>query len=216
MNSLGLGGLIHLWGTAGSGKTLLAVALASDVSRYARVEWINTDGKRSFVKHLKTNVNAFGGNPDNVSITMTDTQKELLTVIDTLPSLELPGLIVIDPLTRVLDLARNDPTLWGREIVEDVLPTLAGLIHEQDLAIIITSESRMLQDSETSPVHYKTISKWIDHDLCLNRDLSDSLTHVIQRTDDVEKETARLKLDKTGVLAIIPTLAHPRISEEVG
>jgi hypothetical protein len=213
---LGLRGLIHLCGTAGSGKTLLAVAIASDVSRYARVEWINTDGKRSFVNHLKTNVRAIGGNPDNVTITMTDNQKELLTVIETLPALELPGLIVIDPLTRVLDLARKDPTLWGREIVEDVLPTLAGLLHENDLAIIITSESRMMKDSETSPVHYNTISKWIDCDLCLNRDLSDSLTHIIKRTGDIENETARLRLDTTGVLEIIPTLIHQRISEGVG
>ena len=38
MTSLDLGGLIHLWGAAGSGKTLLAVALASDVSKTARVE----------------------------------------------------------------------------------------------------------------------------------------------------------------------------------
>ena len=215
MTSLGLGGLIHLWGTAGSGKTLLAVALASDVSKHARVEWINTDGKKSFVSYLKRNIAACGGQADNVAITMTDDQSELLELIRTLPYSSLPSLIVIDPITRVLDLARDDPTLWGREIVEDVLPTLAGIATTNDLAIVITSESRMLDDSENHAVHHNTIAKWIDHDLCLNRDMSGSLTHIVRKLEDTEQETAQLRVDQTGVLEIIPKIFHPRVSEGV-
>ncbi|MGY5879081.1 MAG: AAA family ATPase [Candidatus Thorarchaeota archaeon] len=215
MTSLGLGGFIHLWGTAGSGKTLLAVALAADISKYAKVEWINTDGKKSFVRYLKRNIEASGGRSDNVTITMTDDQPELLELIQTLPGSDLPSLIVIDPITRVLDLARDDPTLWGREIVEDVLPTLAGMVTANDLAIVITSESRMLEDFETRAVHHSTITKWIDHDLCLNRDMSGSLTHIVRKIEDVEQETAQLRVDQTGVLEIIPSIYPPRVSEGV-
>jgi hypothetical protein len=213
MTTLGLGGLIHLWGTAGSGKTLLAVALASDVSRHARVEWINTDGKKSFVSHLKKNIAASGGKAENVTITMTDDQSEILEVIHTLPQSKLPALIVIDPITRVLDLARGDPTLWGREIVEDVLPTLAGISCTADLAIVITSESRALKDSGTRAVHHTTIAKWIDHDLCLNRDSSGSLSHIVRKVEDSEQETAQLRLAQTGVLEVIPTVFQARVTE---
>ena len=146
---------------------------------------------------------------------MTDGQSELLELIQSLPDTKLPSLIVIDPITRVLDLARDDPTLWGREIVEDVLPTLAGMVTANDLTIIITSESRMLEDSGNHPVHHSTIAKWIDHDLCLNRSLSGSVTHIMRKNEDVDQETAQLKVDQTGVLEIIPGIRSPRITEGV-
>ena len=213
--SLGLRGLVHLWGSAGSGKTLLACALAGVASKHGRVEWINTDGKKSFVSYLKRNIEASGGKVENVTITMTDDQSELLELIRTLPDSKLPSLIVIDPITRVLDMAREDPTLWGQEIVEDVLPTLAGIVSSNDLDIVITSESRMLEDSGNRAVHHNTITKWIDHDLCLNRDMSGSLTHIIRKNEDTELETAQLSVDDTGVLTIIPSVFHSRVSEGV-
>ena len=215
MTSLGVGGLIHLWGTAGSGKTLLAVALATDVSKHARVEWINTDGKRSFVSYLKKNIAISGGQADNVSITMTSNQSELLELIRMFPHSTLPSMIVIDPITRVLDLARDDPTLWGREIVEEVLPTLAGIVATNDIAVVITSESRMLENSGNRAVHHNTIAKWIDHDLCLNRGVSGSLTHIVRKEEDTEQETAQLRVDQTGALEIIPSIFQPRLSEGV-
>lgn len=215
MTSLELGGLIHFWGPAGCGKTLLAVALASDVSRYARVEWINTDRKKSFVSYLKNNIAASGGSPQNVSITMIDSQTELLELIRKLPESDLPSLLVIDPITRALDLGRENPTLWGRELVEDVLPTLAGLTTTNDLAVIITSESRMLDDSNNHAVYHSTIAKWIDHDLCLNRELSGSRTHIVRKIEDSEQETAQLRVDHLGILEIIPRIYRTQVSEEV-
>ncbi|MGY5859241.1 MAG: AAA family ATPase [Candidatus Thorarchaeota archaeon] len=215
MTSLELGGLIHLWGAAGSGKTLLAVALASDVSKYAKVDWYNTDGKKSFVSYLKNNIASSGGCPDNVTITMVDDQTELLDLVQQLPNSELPSLIVIDPITRVLDLGRENPTLWGRELVEDVLPTLAGIVAANDVSIIITSESRMLDDFNNHAVHHSTIGKWIDHDLCLNRDMSGSETHIVQKIEDADQETAQLRVDQSGILEIIPKLYRTRVSEEV-
>ena len=213
MTSLGIRGLIHFWGSAGSGKTLLACALAGDASKHGRVEWINTDGKKSFVSYLKRNIDTSGGKVENVTITMTDDQSELLELIRTLPDSDLPSLIVIDPITRVLDLARDDPTLWGQELVEDVLPTLAGIVSSNDLDIVITSESRMLGDSGNRAVHHNTITKWIDHDLCLNRNLSGSLTRIVRKNEETEQETAQLRVDDTGVLTIIPRIFHSRVSE---
>ena len=213
MTSLGLRGFIHLWGSAGSGKTLLACALAGDASKYGRVEWINTDGKKSFVSYLKRNIDASGGEVENVTITMTDDQSEIIELIRTLPDSDLPSLIVIDPITRVLDLARDDPTLWGRDIVEDVLPTLASIVSTNDLSIVITSECRMLEDSGNHAVLHNTITKWIDHDLWLNRDASGSLTHIVRKTEDTEQETAQLRVDPTGFLEIIPRFSPSRVSE---
>ncbi|MHA1135879.1 MAG: AAA family ATPase [Candidatus Thorarchaeota archaeon] len=215
MTSLALGGLIHIWGPAGSGKTLLAVALASDVSKNARVEWVCTDGKKSFVSYLKNNVDASGGSPENVSITMINNQSELVKLIRNLPESDLPSLLVIDPITRVLDLGRKNPTMWGRELVEDVLPTLAGLATANDIAVIITSESRMLEDSDNHAVHHSTIAKWIDHDLCLNRELSGSRTHIVRKIEDSDQETAQLIVDQSGILEIIPRIYHTQVSEEV-
>ena len=215
MASLGLRGFVHLWGRAGCGKTLFACALAGDASKHGRVEWINTDGKKSFVSYLKRNIDASGGKVENVTITMTDDQTELLELIRALPDSNLPSLIVIDPITRVLDLARDDPTFWGQEIVEDVLPTLAGIVSSNDLDIVITSEIRMLGDSGNRAVHHNTITKWIDHDLCLNRDMSGSLTHIIRKNEDTEQETAQLRVDDTGVLTIIPSVFQSRVSEGV-
>ena len=214
MASLNLGGLIHFWGPAGCGKTLLAVALASDVSKLERVDWINTDGKKSFVSYLKANIASAGGRPENVTISMIDTQSELLEVIENLPKSELPALLVIDPITRVLDLGRENPTLWGRELVEDVLPTLAGLVAANDIAIIITSESRMVEESKTQPIHHQTIAKWIDHDLCLSRELSSSKTRITRKLEDSEQETAQLRVDSSGLLQIIPRIYHNPVMEE--
>jgi DNA replication protein DnaC len=215
MASLGLGGLIHLYGPAGSGKTLLAVALASDVSKHSRVEWICTDGKKSFVSYLKNNITASDGSPEKVSITIVEGQTELLELIRKLPESDLPSLLVIDPITRVLDLGRENPTMWGRELVEDVLPTLAGLSTANDLAVVITSESRMLDDSNNHAIHHSAISKWIDHDLCLNRDMSGSRTRIVRRSEDIDQETALLKVDQSGILEIIPRFFRTKVSEEV-
>lgn len=216
LNRLGLRGLIHLRGNAGSGKTLFAVALASDISKYSRVEWINADGKKSFLNQLKKNVLAHNGHPENVIVTLTKGYKELVDEIHSLVDrISGTNLIVIDPITRVLDMARNNPTLWGREIVEDILPTLVGIIEQFNVHIVISSECRLMDDSVNQAVHYSTITKWVDHDLHITRDPTGAFSHVLTTINDHEKETALLRLNDEGILDVIPKLLSSELSEGV-
>lgn len=207
LNILGLDGLIHLWGNAGSGKTMFAVSLASEVSKYSRVEWINADGKKSFVNQLKKNVLAQSGHLENIIVTFTKGHHELIHEIHSLAErLDDIALVVIDPITRVLDMARNDPILWGREIVEDVLPTLVGIIEKYNVDIVITSECRLLEESMNQAVHYNTIAKWVNHDLHITRDPTGLFSHVLSSKGDSEQETAILRMNDTGILNVLPTI----------
>ncbi len=205
LTPLGLNGLIHFWGAAGSGKTLFAVAIASEISKYSKVEWINADGKKSFVTQLKKNVIAHCGHPENIVVTLTQDSKALVDEIHSLPQrLTDTGLIVIDPITRVLDMAHKDPILWGREIVEDILPTLAGIVEKFDIDIIITSECRSMDDYAIDAVHHDTIIKWANHDLHIERDQTGVFSHVLISIQSKEQETAILQISEDGILKVIP------------
>ena len=213
MEALGLRGLIHLWGDAGSGKTLFAVALACDVSRNRRVEWINTDAKKSFVSHLKRNASASGGRMENITVTFTEDQAELCKLIEELPgAIADVSLVVIDPITRVLDLARDNPILWGREIIEDVLPTLTGIVNQHSIDIIITSESRMMRDSTNHAVHHGSISRWADFDLCTSRSMGRPHSQISKFSEDGLKELASMRIDGRGVIEVVPQIALPTAS----
>jgi hypothetical protein len=208
LTALGLGGLIHLWGDAGSGKSLLAVALASDVSKNSNVEWINTDAKKSFVTHLKKNILGIGGKIENITVTFSENRSELRALIDSLPrTLKDTSLVVIDPITRVLDMAREDPILWGREIIEEVLPTLTGIVSQKHVNIIIISESRMMDDSSNQAVHHNSISRWVDHDLWLTRSMNATQSQVLKMSDDGFQELAIMKLNSNGAIEVIPQIS---------
>jgi predicted ATP-dependent serine protease len=207
LEALELRGLIHIWGDAGSGKTLLAVAIACDASKHSRVEWINSDAKKSFVTHLKKNISASGGRIENITINLTESRSELNALIDDLPRiLNEPSVVIIDPITRVLDMAREDPVLWGREIIEEVLPTLSGIVAHKNVDIIIISESRMMEDSTNQAVHHRTISRWVDRDICLERNMHGSQTKISRLTDDGSQELAVMKVDSNGIIEIAPQL----------
>jgi hypothetical protein len=207
LEALGLRGLIHFWGDAGSGKTLFAVAIACDASRYSHVEWINSDAKKSFVTHLKKNLGVSNGRIENITINLTESRSELNALIDDMPrTVSEASLVVIDPITRVLDMTREDPILWGREIIEEVLPTLSGIVSQNNVDVIIISESRMMEDSSNQAVHHKSISRWVDHDICLQRSLHGSHTQISRMTDDGLQELATMKLDSNGFIEIIPRM----------
>lgn len=216
MNALGLEGLIHIWGDAGSGKTLFAVSLACDVSKYSHVEWINTDAKKSFVTHLKKNVVESGGKIENITVTLTESRSELRALIDNLfGTLHSASLVVIDPITRVLDMAREDPILWGREMFEDVLPTLTGIVSKTNANIVIISESRMMEDSRNRAVHHDSIARWIDCDLFIARNMNGTQSQIFRMSDDGLQEIAVMNLVSKGILEIIPRLSFSeRLREE--
>lgn len=216
--SLALDGLIHLWGDAGSGKTLLACSIASEVSRYSKVEWINTDSKQSFIPYLKRSIESAGGSIQNVSVTMANDRTEVRDLILGL-SRSLPAgvsLIVIDSITRLLDMAREDPILWGRELFEEALPTLAGIVDEKGVKVIITSESRAMSESGNLAVHHRTIKKWADHDILLVRNALEESTRILRVVDTPEDQEliGILRLMENGI-PIVQAQAS-RKSEHVG
>ena len=207
-DTLALDGLIHLWGDAGSGKTLLACSIASEVSRYSKVEWINTDAKQSFIPFLKRSIDSVGGSIQNVSVTMADERNEVRDLILGLPQ-SLPdgvSLVVIDSITRLLDMAREDPILWGRELFEEALPTLAGLVDERGVNVILTSESRAMTDLGNLAVHHRTIKKWVDHDIMLARNTLEDSSRIMRVIDepDNKEQIGVLHLMENGIPMVVP------------
>ncbi|MFX1578900.1 MAG: hypothetical protein ACFFBJ_04580 [Promethearchaeota archaeon] len=215
---LSLDGLIHLWGDAGSGKTLFACVMAAEVSRYSKVEWINTDSKQSFIPRLIRSVESAGGSIKNVTVAMTSDRTELRNLILNLSRSLQPGvgLIVIDSITRLLDMARDDPTMWGRELFEDALPTLAGIVDEKGIKIIITSESRAMTDFGNIAVHHRSIRKWVDHDILLVRNTLEESTRIMRvlNTPEDQEQIGILRLIEGGVPLVQPQSS--RISQPVG
>lgn len=167
---LATNGITHLSGSAGTGKTLMAAFIASLYTRDSTVQWVSTDGKSSFLAYLKRNMDHYGGNPSNLLVTMTSGSAEALEVILSLPSKLTDGtaLIVIDPITRVLDMARASPDLWGRELFEDALPTLAAMAATMGLSVLITSEVRESEDGLRA-VYYQKIHRWARMNLYFER-----------------------------------------------
>ena len=179
---------------------MFASKLAADESTYAKVEWINTDSKQSFVARLKQDIEERCGNIDNVTVTiLSDRQKVKDLILNLGEDLDPEvSLVVIDSLTRVLDMSRKDPTLWGREMIEETLPSLAGLVKKRGVNIIITSEARTLDEQTTVAVHHKTISKWVDHDVHVVRSLN-GVTSQIIREDEKNELVGVLALEENSL-----------------
>ncbi len=197
-------GLVHVWGPAGAGKSLLAIAIAAEASLDSRVEWISTDGKSSFISHLKRNVQ-HRGSAANVFVTMTHNHNEVRqTILDLVTSLEgMSALIVVDPLTRVVDMARSEPVMWGQELIEEALPTLAALAAGGSI-VLVTSECRSLEEGEKTPVHHKTIRRWADNEILVQREKASMYSTItsIDPKSGAQKEVGRLRLLETGLIEI--------------
>jgi hypothetical protein len=202
LKQLGLNGLIHVSGLAGSGKTLFAVALASDCAEKTHVEWICTDGKNSFISHLKRNVNQ--DRTSSISIQRPTGYHEVQKAIMDLPTKlhEDTSLIVIDAITRVLDMSHENPIMWGRLFFEDVLPTLAGLSASKQIQILLVSESRLKHEGNVDSVFHDVITKWMDHDLIITRDLLGKSSEICSYKE--RRLLANLTLDDQGTICIKP------------
>jgi len=211
LHNLGLHGFIHLWGAAGSGKTLLSSLIAADASRHGFVEWINTDSKRAFVGLLKTNVQTLNGRMENIKVTMTNGSREAIDAVTRLPEIAEDGtvLCVIDSITRTLDMGREDPLLWGREFIEKVFPTLASFASVKSINVLVTSECRQIPGLGTVPVLHRTIAKWADHEIQVKRAGPKSRMNIIHSRygEDEEFRIATICPLQDGSLVIADT--HP-------
>ncbi|MFX0054583.1 MAG: hypothetical protein ACFFAX_12375 [Promethearchaeota archaeon] len=198
--SLELGGFIHVTGTAGSGKTLLAATIAADASRTSHVEWINADSKKRFIPHLKATVKHLRGLETNVSVMMTKGHKQTLDAMLSLPKTIAPdtSLIVIDPITRVLDMSRTDPILWGQALIEEALPILGALCWERGIDVIVVSEMRFLPEIGNHPVFSNEIAKWADITVKVCRDFSSKVSSVSIVENGYGRKIAQLKVLKDG------------------
>ena len=167
---------------------------------------------------LKRSIDIVGGSISNVSVTMANDRQEVRDLILNL-SESLPdgvSLIVIDSITRLLDMAREEPILWGRELFEEALPTLAGIVDDKGVTVILTSESRAMNELGNLAVHHRTIKKWVDHDIMLVRNALGNSTRIMRVIDDPgnQEQIGILRLMDDGIPIVLPQTS--RVLEPVG
>ncbi|MHA2067655.1 MAG: hypothetical protein ACXABY_25100 [Candidatus Thorarchaeota archaeon] len=199
-----LRGFTHIVGSAGVGKTVLATVIAADISRGTKVEWINTDAKTRFIPHLKATIDHLGGREENVAVTVTKGHKQALETVLSLPNTIESGtsLVVVDPITRVIDMARTDPILWGQELIEEALPTLAALTEGGTIDVIVVSEMRLTPEVGIRPVHFNAISKWADNTVKVCLDSSGKSSSIFIEEDDDFRKIAQLQVRENGACHI--------------
>lgn len=193
--------LVHCWGAAGSGKTLFACLQAAEYSRSGTVEWINTDGKVGFLSALKATTRALGGDPSRISITVANGHRNALKAVRRAVETIAPdtNLLIVDPITRVIDMSREEDVLWGREMIEEVLPSLVSQT-EIGVRVLLVSEVRYL-DVGVLPVMYDTISRWKPLNLHMARGPGRYSTISIPAGPD-EEVVAIMRLGKNGVINV--------------
>lgn len=193
--------LVHLWGRAGSGKTLIASALAAEASRTGEVEWINTDGKSGFLGVLKSNTVAAGGSPSRIRLTMVHGHCSAIEAIRRVAT-QVPQqtkMIVVDTVTRILDMSTVDDVLWGREMIEEVLPLLAAL-SAKGITVILISEVRSTEVG-LLPVMYNSIVRWKPRNLRLARGPGRHST-ILLPSSEGEEVLALMKVNEQGLVQL--------------
>ncbi len=202
---LQMGNLFHIWGEAGSGKTLLACALATESLKNGHVKWVCTDGKRSFVKALKNNITSLDEIVHNITVRIPTGHREVQGTILSVSENIHPctALVVVDPITRTLDMSRRNAVMWGRELIEESLPTLVALA-EKGVKVVLVSEVRYL-DEKISPVLHESITRWKPIDLRLTKGPGKDSTLYLN-----EEPIARMIVDDSGVVNLIGTMIRGR------
>ncbi|MFX0108377.1 MAG: hypothetical protein ACFE7R_08845, partial [Candidatus Hodarchaeota archaeon] len=157
----------------------------------------------AFIDSLKKTIDSNGGITSNVKVTIASNHKMAFEAIMALADtrLENSTLIVIDPVTRVLDMSRQNPAMWGQELIEEVLPTLAGLTNSDNgIFVVITSEVRQLSQDGNSPIHHRVIRRWSNKEYLVRRTPVGKQSEIVRIGDDVERIVGRLTLLEDGTV----------------
>ena len=168
------------------------------------MRWICADGKRSFVRALRINTENSRNITVNILTGYKEVQDAILSLCEMIP--DDTSLIVVDPITRVLDMTRRKELMWGRDLIENALPSLVALT-EQGVKVVLVSEVRNLEERVT-PVMHESILIWKPVDLQLVRRL--------QRDSTLLRDgnpLARMMIDGKGVVRLSPPTQEWRISE---
>jgi hypothetical protein len=157
------------------------------------------------VNQLKTNIVAAGGDKTAVSLLPVITHGMARDAVLDLPETldQDTVLVVVDPVTRILDMSHREEVMWGRELFEEVLPTLAGLVIARALSVVIVSESRNF-DNEPAAVHHRSISRWVDHDLLLERRYGTKTSIVCKIGSEGDVPIFQFSLNNEGIIEIQP------------
>jgi hypothetical protein len=197
---LDLNGVTHITGLAGSGKTILTSFIASQVVHDSYVHWVCTDNKYSFISYLKQNTPE--DKMPNVHIEIPEDHEQaracILALRDKVTISDV-SLVVIDSITRVIDMSHRDALLWGRELEDQVLPTLVALSKVHGIDVILTSESRLVKDKVVA-VFAKQLSKWSDQEFVLKRDYLGKTVRICLGGE--ETPIAYMTRDSSGVVVV--------------
>ncbi len=199
------GGIIHLSGEPFSGKTRLGIHFAAKASQSGHVIWLCADGKTSFVEDLRKNITASQGVVSNLELIFPNGHEEIYESLMTIHSFLKDDtiLVVIDPITRAIDLGRRyDDEMWGRELFEDVLPSLVGLAMGNELCIVFTSEVRMGEGGATRPVFHKKLTQWADVEIHAERAMTMTYSHLTLRRCNSEPADFGIMRIKNGLVTI--------------
>ena len=177
--------------------------MAAKATITGHVEWFVADGKYSFLKPLKANIRHYGGIENSLTVFHTLGLETFRESIQKLPDRisDDCSMLVIDPVTRALDMSRKNPVMWGRELLEDVMPVLTGLAISRGTDIVITSEVRNLDD-EVTPIHHQTIKKWVDHDILLTRKYGSRGSLISYTMGGEPREIGKMVLRDDGVVEV--------------
>ncbi len=181
--------MIHVWGPPACGKTLFVSMLAAESVDRGYIHWLVLDGKTSHFARLKKMIEKRGRESSSVTVRVADNAADArkLVMESTQRMNEDTALVVVDPITRVLDMSRRDEIMWGRELFEEALPTLAGIAHARDVIVAMTSEVRE-SDIGHRAVYHDILKSWTDCDLRLSRDMSSNVTHVYKAFNGADGE----------------------------
>jgi predicted ATP-dependent serine protease len=194
-----LNGLIHISGEPASGKTLFAIGYASEMSRKGDVLWVNTNGKMSFLTPLKRTISRRNGNAKSVRILTALGHEMIRQTLSDIPLFltEDTILVVIDSITRVLNMGLRSEPMWGRVLFEEVLPALTAISMTHNTSILCISECRDVGGSKRA-VYQEAMNRFANQEIRITRTRKSG----ISIAEIESKPLAKISLEKEGSVAL--------------